>query len=64
MSIMGVAGVASAVPAPTRQEIAAIVSARPAVLQLQAVARPALDRGTGGQGTPAVDANGSIDVYA
>jgi hypothetical protein len=64
MSITGVAGVMSAVPVPTREEMAAIVAARPAVLQQQAVALAAADRGTSGQGTPAVEANGSVDLYA
>ena len=64
MSITGVTGVTSAIPAPTREENAAIVAARPAVLQQQAVALHALDRGTSGEGTPAVPASGSVDLYA
>jgi len=64
MSVTGVAGVPSAVPVPTREEMTAIVAARPAVLQQQAVALQAVQRGTSGEGTPAVDANGSIDFYA
>jgi hypothetical protein len=64
MSISGVAGVATAVPAPTREEMVAIVAARPAVLQQQAVALRATDAGTSGQGTPGIGASGSIDVYA
>jgi hypothetical protein len=63
MSIMGVTGVASAVPAPTREEMVAIVAARPAALQQQLVAVQAADRGTSGQGTPAVDPSSGIDVY-
>lgn len=63
MSITGVAGVASAVPAPTREEITAIVAARPAALQQQAVALQAMGRGTSGEGTPAVEPNGGIDLY-
>jgi hypothetical protein len=63
MSIMGVAGVASIIPVPTREEMTAIVAARPAVLQQQVVAMHAADRGISGQGTPAVDAGGSVDLY-
>jgi hypothetical protein len=64
MSISAVAGVPTAVPAPTREEMVAIVAARPAVLQQQAVAMHAADSGTSGQGTPAVDGNSGIDLYA
>jgi len=63
MSITGVAGVTSAVPAPTREEMAAIVAARPAVLQQQTTALQGVGNGTSGQGTPAVDASGAVDVY-
>jgi len=63
MSINGIAGVASAVPAPTREEMAAVVAGRPAALQQQAVAAAALDRGTSGEGSPAIDANGGVDLY-
>lgn len=51
-------------PIPSPEEMIAVAAARPAALQLQAVALSALHSGTTGQGTPAVDANGSIDVYA
>jgi len=64
MSITGVAGVASTVPAPTREEIAAVVAARPAALQQSLVAVHATDRGSTGEGTPAVDPGGGVDLYA
>jgi hypothetical protein len=64
MSILGVAGVPSAIPATTREQLAAIVAARPAALQLQAAAAAALHRGSTGEGTPAVDAAGGVDLYA
>jgi len=63
MSITGIAGVAAAVPAPTREEMAAIVAARPAVLQQQAAAAQVVGSGTSGEGTPAVDTSGSVDFY-
>jgi hypothetical protein len=63
MNVSGIATV-SPLPKPTREEMIAVAAARPAVLQLQAVAVHAADRGTSGQGTPAVDPDAGIDFYA
>jgi hypothetical protein len=57
----------AASPAPpilSPEEMVAIAAARPVALQQQSVALAAMDRGTTGQGTPAVDANGHIDTLA
>jgi hypothetical protein len=64
MSILGVSGVPSAIPATTREQLAAIVAARPAALQMQTAAASTLDRGSTGEGTPAIDASGGVDLYA
>jgi hypothetical protein len=58
----------------TPEQMVAIAASRPAVLQQQSVALAALTgitqagtpahSGTTGQGTPAVDASGHIDLYA
>jgi hypothetical protein len=55
------------VPVFTREEMAAIAAARPAVLQQQQAALAAANltaAGTTGQGTPAVDGTSGLDVYA
>jgi hypothetical protein len=41
-----------------------IAATQPAVLQLAAVTITAAARGTSGQGTPAIDPSGGIDLYA
>jgi hypothetical protein len=69
MSISGVTGMPAAIPVTKRQEMVAIIAARPAVAQQQQVAlqQPAAvqtgDNGTSGQGTPAIEASG-VDLYA
>jgi hypothetical protein len=63
MNVTGVSGVTLTLLAPTREEMIAIAASRPAVLQQQAAALHALNAGTSGQGTPAVDATG-VDLYA
>jgi hypothetical protein len=51
-------------PALSPEEMVAIAAARPAVLQQQSVALATMHSGTTGQGTPAIDSNGHIDVLA
>lgn len=64
MNVNRIPAVVVPLPAPSREEMMAVAAARPAALQAQAVALHALDRGTTGQGTPAVDGNSAIDLYA
>lgn len=65
MNVSAVQSVVSQVmPLPTREEMMLVAAARPAALQAQQVALHALHSGTTGQGTPAVDADGSVDLYA
>lgn len=51
-------------PVLSPEEMVAIAAARPAVLQQQNVALATMHSGTTGQGTPAIDSNGHIDVLA
>jgi hypothetical protein len=51
-------------PLPTREEMMIVAAARPAALQAQQVALHAVNSGTTGRGTPAVDPGGGIDLYA
>jgi hypothetical protein len=64
MKVSSVAAATQAIQVPTREEMVAIAAARPAVLQQQAAALAAVTRGTSGEGTPAIDANGGVDFYA
>jgi len=64
MNVNPVSSALQSVQRPTREDMVAIAAARPAALQQQAVAAAALDRGTSGQGTPAIDPNGGVDLYA
>jgi hypothetical protein len=62
---MNVSGIATVtMPLPTREEMIAVAAARPAVLALQAVALHANTSGTSGQGSPKIDPNAGIDLYA
>jgi hypothetical protein len=55
-------------PILSPEEMIAVAAARPAALQQQAVAlasmHNSIQNGTTGEGTPAVDANGHVDLYA
>jgi hypothetical protein len=64
MNISAVSPVSLPTPIPSPEEMIAIAAARPAALQLQQVALGALHSGTTGQGTPGIDPNGGIDIYA
>lgn len=64
MNISAVSPVSLPTPIPSPEEMIAVAAARPAALQMQQVALAALHSGTTGQGTPAIDANGGIDLYA
>jgi hypothetical protein len=64
MTVNPIAGPTPVTPGPTREEMIAIAASRPAALAQQQVALAAADRGTSGQGTPAVDPNAEVDLYA
>jgi len=64
MSVSGISGRTLPLPAMAREEMVAITAARPAALQQQTTALAAADRGTSGQGTPAIQPNAGVDLYA
>ena len=55
---------ASFSPALTREEMVAITAARPMAMLQQQTALSAMHSGTTGEGTPAVDSVGHVDVLA
>jgi hypothetical protein len=64
MNVSGVPVATLPVPSPSREAMTVIAATQPAVLQLAAVTITAAARGTSGQGTPAIDPSGGIDLYA